>query len=68
VTVCNVRWDASHWIVSCEDGSFAQTKHETRENAIWAGRQHAHKCRPSVLRIHKMDGSLESEYSYPKRR
>ncbi|PYO92116.1 MAG: hypothetical protein DMD62_14045 [Gemmatimonadetes bacterium] len=64
VTVCSVRWSPPVWIASCEDGSFAQSRHPTREEAIWAARQHAHKCRPSVVRIYREDGSVEIEHPY----
>ncbi|PYO92988.1 MAG: hypothetical protein DMD58_00900 [Gemmatimonadetes bacterium] len=64
ITVCNVRWSSPHWVVSCEDGSFTQSKHHSREEAIWEGRQHAHKHRPSVLRIHRANGSLDIEHPY----
>ena len=66
LTVCSVERDklSGEWIVSCKDGSFTETRHFTRETAIWTGRQNAHQYRPSVLQIHREDGTMEAEYPY----
>ena len=65
--VCNVSWDthAWQWRVICMDGTVAESDHPTRDEAVFAGRRYAHKNRPSVLRVHRRDGTLEAEFPYP---
>jgi hypothetical protein len=67
ITIVRVLYDAQEWIVACEDGTFATSRHDTREAAVGTARKHADANRPSLLRVFREDGTLEGEFRYVAR-
>jgi hypothetical protein len=59
-----VAWRSGQWVIYCQSGSLFHSVHDTREAAIWEGRRHAAKNRPSVLSVRNQEGSVEAEYLY----
>ncbi len=66
MSVCNVEYQPTQreWVVTCVDGTFTQSHHATQDEAIWAARQQAKNIRPSTIKIHAEDGTLQSEHPY----
>lgn len=52
------------WKVGYEAAGTAFSAHNTKEDAIRAGRELAQKQEPSRLVIHRLDGSIQTEHSY----
>lgn len=52
------------WQVKKTGNDHASSVHDLKEEAIAAGRTLAKANQPSQLVIHKMDGTIETEYTY----
>ena len=66
-TICDVVPDPGSlgkWLIRCQDSSFTEQSAPDRDDAIWHGRQYAQRFRPSLLRVHRADGTLEAEFPY----
>ena len=60
--VYRVQYIQSQWCVR-HDGSTLST-HVTKDDAVSAGQKVAKANQPSQLVVHKMDGTIEYEYTY----
>jgi len=52
------------WKLKKEGSDKALKKFDTKNDAIFAGRQIAKNQEPSQLKIHKQDGKIQTEYTY----
>lgn len=52
------------WIVSIEGEADAVSTHDTKREAVSAGREEAKKHAPSQLIVHKQDRSVQETFSY----
>lgn len=63
-TVYHVRSDDDGWFVEREDAKSASSRHDTKRQAVKAGRELASSKAPSRLLIHRVDDSVQQEHSY----
>jgi hypothetical protein len=61
-TVYDVSPDGRRWTFS-EEGS-VRSRHSTKDQAVNAALKAARQNAPSQLRIHRLDGSIESDRKY----
>jgi len=65
-TVYHVQPEGDDWVVKGEGAKRASSRHDTKNDAVSAGRETAKKRLPSQLVVHKADGSVDTSYSYEK--
>lgn len=56
--------DLEQWILTYTAADQAFSAHTTKDDAVQAGRELANNQQPSQLVIHKMDGTVQTEYNY----
>ncbi len=56
--------DMESWKIEYEGADFPFSLHPTKEEALEAGRELARQQAPSLLVVHRMDGSVQNEYTY----
>jgi hypothetical protein len=52
------------WEVKVEGAHRAAGLHDTKEQAVAAGRELARRQRPSELVVHKLDGSIQRQFMF----
>lgn len=55
--------ERGRWAVEGEHAKRSSSRHDTKDEAVERGR-HLARARQGQLKIHKMDGTLETEYTY----
>ena len=56
--------DMEAWKIEYEGADQPFSLHQTKEDALEAGRELARNQQPAQLVVHKMDGSIQNEYTY----
>lgn len=56
--------DKGGWQVKLENGQRASSLHDTKDEAVAAGRELAKSNELGQLIIHKSDGTIQTEYTY----
>jgi hypothetical protein len=56
--------DLESWKIEYPGADQPFSVHSTKEEALEAGRELAKQQIPSQLVVHKMDGSIQNEYTY----
>ena len=65
-TVYHVKPGDEDWVLEQEGGKRAVSRHETKREAVKAGRELADSKAPSRLVIHRRDGSVQKEHAYER--
>lgn len=52
------------WKIEYKGADQPFSLHQTKDEALEAGRELARNQQPSQLVVHKMDGSIQNEYTY----
>ena len=60
----HVRTEGDHWVLVAEGGDEPLDSFRTKEEAVEAARDAAAQAAPSVLVIHRLDGSVMKTHSY----
>jgi len=61
--IYHVVHERGRWAVEGEHSKRSSSRHDTKDQAVERGRELA-RSRKGQLKIHKMDGTLETEYTY----
>ena len=64
VKVYHVTWADEQWKVEAEGATRATSVHPTKDEAVTAARELAHGQEPSQVVVYKMDGTVQTRYTY----
>jgi hypothetical protein len=62
--VYHVLWTEEQWKVEAEGATRATSLHNTKDEALAAARELAQAQTPSQIVVHRMDGSVQTQYTY----
>jgi poly(hydroxyalkanoate) granule-associated protein len=62
--VLHLTWTDEQWKVEAEGALRATSVHNTKDEALAAARELAQNQAPSQIVVHRMDGSVQTQYTY----